>query len=83
MARIRLIHWNATEAEERAARLQAAGHEVEWEPFAPPALRQMGADPPDAVVIDLSRIPSQGRDLAVMLRTRKSTTGNPARSPSA
>lgn len=73
MARIRLIHWNATEAEERAARLQAAGHQVEWEPPAPPALRRMGADPPDVVVIDLSRIPSQGRDVGVMLRTQKST----------
>ena len=73
MARIRLIHWNADEAEERVARLQAAGHQVEWEPLDPPALRRMGADPPDAVVVDLSRIPSQGRDLGVMLRQQKST----------
>jgi len=73
MARIRLMHWNATEAEGRAAQLQAAGFEVEWEPLDPRALRKMGADPPDVVVIDLSRIPSQGRDVGVMLRKQKST----------
>jgi len=73
MARVRLIHWNAAEAQEKVTRLQSAGYEAEWEPLDPPALRKLGADPPDAVVIDLSRIPSQGRDLGVMLRKQKST----------
>lgn len=30
MHRVRLIHWNASEAKERAARLRAAGYTVAW-----------------------------------------------------
>ena len=73
MHRIRLIHWNADEAEERAGWLQTWGYEVEAEPFSRAALQAMRRDPPDAVVIDLGRIPSQGRDVAVGLRTYKGT----------
>jgi hypothetical protein len=36
-------------------------------------LRALREDPPAAVVIDLSRLPSQGRDLALTLRRFKST----------
>ena len=41
--------------------------------YAGRALRALRADPPDAVVIDLSRLPAQGRDLGVALRRSKST----------
>lgn len=61
MSRIRLIHWDAAEAEERAGRIREAGYEVDFHLLAGPAgLRELRDDPPDAVVIDLSRIPSQG-----------------------
>jgi hypothetical protein len=40
-------------------------------------LKELAANPPAAVVIDLSRLPSQGRDLAVLLRERKGTRGIP------
>lgn len=71
--RIRLVYWNAAEAQERAARLQAAGYEVDFDPLTPAALRALGQDSPGAVVIDLSRLPSQGRDVGLDLRLYKST----------
>ena len=73
MPRIRLIHWNAAEAAERAARLESSGLEVEHAPLDPAGLRALRADPPDAVVIDLSRLPSHGRDLGAALRQSKTT----------
>ena len=68
MQRIRLIHWNASEAEERSDRLQTAGYEVNGELLDGAGLRRLRDDPPDAVVIDLSRRPSQGRDVGLTLR---------------
>ena len=73
MYRVRLIHWNVIEAEERAEQLRAAGYEVEHAPLNPANLRALRANPPDAVILDLSRIPSQGRDAAVGLRIHKAT----------
>lgn len=70
--RIRLIHWSAPEAQEKAAWLKAAGYLVEYEPYTPAIFRQVKADPPAAFVIDLSRLPSQGRDIAVQLRQPRS-----------
>ncbi|MCY4115044.1 MAG: hypothetical protein OXG33_14085 [Chloroflexi bacterium] len=73
MPRIRLIHWNADEAAGRAARLAAGELQVDHAPLDPAGLRALRADPPDAVVIDLSRLPSHGRDLGAALRQAKST----------
>lgn len=71
MARVRLIHWHAAEAEARAALLQAAGYDVAWQPPQGPALLlELKQGVPDAVIIDLSRLPSQGRDVALSLRSR-------------
>jgi hypothetical protein len=71
--RIRLIHWNVAEAVERAARLQVLGYEVDFEPLTPANLRLLRSDLPAAVVIDLSRLPSQGRDVVLQFRLFKST----------
>jgi CheY-like chemotaxis protein len=74
MRKVRLVHWNQAEAAERAARLRALGYEVDCSPFnGPEALRRLRDDLPAAVVIDLSRIPSQGRDVGVVLRSTKAT----------
>lgn len=73
MHRVHLIHWNAAEAEERADRLRTAGYEVDHEALEGPGLRKLREDPPSAVVIDLGRLPSQGRDLAVAIRKYKAT----------
>jgi hypothetical protein len=74
MQQVRLIHWNPGEARERAERLQALGFQVNYQMPSPPALlKELAGDPPAAVVIDLSRLPSHGRDMAVSLRERKTT----------
>ena len=74
MRRVRLIHWNAIEANQKASILKSGGYDVEVVlPFMPQLLRQLREHPPDAVVIDLSRLPAQGRDLGLLLRHNKST----------
>ncbi len=78
MKRVQLIHSKPTEAEARVRTLEAAGYEVTYELFqGPPTLRRLRADPPDAVAIDLECMPSQGRDVAFLLRQSKSTRGLP------
>jgi CheY-like chemotaxis protein len=74
VARVRLLHWHADEAEERAEGLRALGHEVEaTPPFEPEAVKALREHPPDAFLVDLSRLPSHGREVAVLLRQGKRT----------
>ena len=74
MHRVRLIHWNATEAAERADQLRGSGYEVVYKALEGSAdMRDLADDLPDAFVIDLGRLPSHGRDIALYLRERKST----------
>ena len=74
MARIRLFHWKAAEAQATLDRLRTAGHEVDYqEQFLPALLSELKRSPPDAVLIDLSRLPSHGREVAVSIRGSKST----------
>lgn len=74
MPRIRLLHWKAAEAGESIELLRAAGHQVEYEPeFRPGLMRTWRESPPDAFVIDLSRLPSQGREIAIALRQSRAT----------
>lgn len=71
---IHLIHWNEEELPERVARLESAGLAVRCgRPPDEVSLRQIREDPPDAFVIDLSRLPSHGREVAVALRQSKAT----------
>ena len=69
MARLRLMHWKPAEAAPRVELLRKAGHEVQYEDKAGPAAIRAGA--PDAVVIDLTRMPSHGREVAVWIRGTK------------
>lgn len=71
MARVRLIHSKPDEARTRVAQLQALGHEVEFENRVPPA--KIRATQPDAVLIDLTRTPAHGREVAVYLRSTKAS----------
>ena len=74
MANVRLIHWNESEGRERKLRLAALGHHVEFDYVDGPGLsRVLRSSSPDAYVIDLSRMPSNGRMVAMWLRTTKST----------
>lgn len=72
-ARLRLIHWNAGEAQARADALRALGFEVQHEGLDFRTLRQLREAPPDAVVIDLTRLPSQGRDIGLGIRYYRDT----------
>jgi CheY-like chemotaxis protein len=72
--KIRLIHWNSAEAKHLAGKLKEIGYSVVYEmPSGPDLLRELGTTPPAAVVIDLSRLPSQGRDMALAIRHQKAT----------
>lgn len=74
MPRVRLIHWKAAEAEERIGQLQAAGYGVVFTAMdGPVAMKELVEDLADAVVIDLGRLPSHGRDIGLHLRERKAT----------
>lgn len=78
MANIRLIHWHAAEAAQQIELLRATGHEVAYEEKINHAIgRRIRETRPDAVVIDLSRLPSHGREIAVYLRGQKSTRDLP------
>ena len=74
MPLIRLICWNQDLARERASVLRAAGFTVDASPLGISGLighfREMS---PAAVLIDLDRLPSHGREVAIVLRNSKST----------
>jgi CheY-like chemotaxis protein len=71
---VRLVHWNEDEGLERQQQLEALGFETVFD-FGDSlfAARQIKAGPPDAVVIDLSRLPSHGREVAHSIRSVKAT----------
>ena len=74
MSRVLLIHLNADEGVERAKSIRAAGYDVtRLLPQGLKFLRDVRRDPPAAIVIDLERTPSVGRDIALALRMSKST----------
>lgn len=78
MPRIRLIHWRKSEATSHVEALTLAGHKVEHdEQFRPGLMKQWRESPPDAFVIDLSRLPSHGREIAVALRQSRATRSIP------
>lgn len=69
--RIFLIHWHRGEAARHADALRRAGWTVEVEAEdGARAAERIAAEPPDAVVIYLARLPSHGRETAHYLRTR-------------
>ncbi len=71
--RLRLVHWNKEEGEARARSLRSSGYDVEAGPIDPAGLKSVRARPPAAVVIDLTRTPSLGREIGVALRSFRST----------
>lgn len=78
MANIVLIHWNEKEAKERARRLQALKHSAKIL-FDPERrdLASMRESSPEIFLIDLDRLPSQGREIAGYFRRAKSTRNVP------
>ena len=78
MPRVRLVCWDREREAKHRASAQAAGFEVD-EADVPPSklITHIRLTQPDAVVIDLDRLPSHGRTVAVLLRTTKSTRAIP------
>ena len=78
MRRVLLIHQNAGEGSERAKILRGAGYDVTViVPQGLKFLRDVRRAIPDAIVIDIERLPSVGRDIGIALRMAKSTRNLP------
>lgn len=75
MATVRLIHWNEHEGLERQRQLEALGYNVRFDGGdGTMVMRSMKAAAlPDAVLIDLTRLPSHGREAGRVLRVSKAT----------
>lgn len=70
--RLFLVHWHAEEAGELAAPLLADGWTVDIETAdGARACKAILADPPDAVVVSLARMPSHGRETVRAIRNSK------------
>jgi hypothetical protein len=70
--RIRYIHWNVAEAEAYLEKLRTQGFDVEYDER--PASRELAewrVTPPDLFLIDLTRLPSQGREMGFAIRNSK------------
>jgi hypothetical protein len=74
VAHVRLIHFNGPEGRECRLRLASMGHQADFDEFDGTGLmKKLRGNFPEAFVIDLSRLPSSGRHVAMALRSRKST----------
>ena len=90
MPRVLVIHYDPAEASSLAARLRREDFDADiYTGRGASGFRQIRAAPPDAIVIDLSRMPSYGRVMGALLREQKSTRriplvfveGDPAKTP--
>ena len=72
MPRVRIVHWKASQAAALVEACRACGFEVEYEDlkFADLA-KAIRVRPPDALAIDLTCLPSHGREAATYLRRTK------------
>ena len=68
-----LVCWKEDRAAELEAELETAGYAVDSGTVDGSTFQSLGQSPPVAVVIDLGRLPAQGRDVGIMLRTRATT----------
>src|SRR5207302_3881430 len=82
------IHYEAAEAVQRASRLRDLGFDAHpYTSLGAKGFRGIREDPPDAILIDLNRLPSYGRVMGALIRESKSLrsiplvfiTGDPAK----
>src|SRR5262245_52974041 len=74
MSVVRLVCWKEDLAQERSRILKQAGIPVDASPLIPGGgVGQLRAISPAAVLIDLDRLPSHGREVAVAMRQSKAT----------
>jgi hypothetical protein len=72
-ARVLVIHRDTAEATERASRLRALGFDATpYLSLGTKGFRGIRQDPPQAILIDLTRLPSYGKAFGVLLRQHKS-----------
>ena len=70
--RVRVIHWKPEESRPLLDACGEGGFQVEYESDRFPAIaRAVRQSPPDAIVIDLSRLPSHGRESAIAFRNAR------------
>jgi len=70
--RVRLFHWHEAEAAERVGWLAKAGFDATFEHKVEPGFaRRMRDLEPDILLIDLSRLPSHGREVGIYARRTK------------
>jgi hypothetical protein len=78
MVNIQLIHWKYEESKILAAKLRESGYSVNnLLPINQQFFKNLRANPPQIIIIDLSRLPSQGRDFAINIRSHKTTQSIP------
>lgn len=79
MARILVIHYEPPEAARVAERVRREGFEADAYPHVgiSALFRRLRESPPDAVLIDLARMPSYGRIVGAELRKQKGTRAIP------
>jgi hypothetical protein len=77
VSRILLVHWNESEAKERARTIEKYRHKVRTLFSQKENLAQVRNFPPDLFVITLDREPSHGRELASYFRRIRSTRNVP------
>ena len=74
MSRILLVLWNEQEAKERARTLKQLGHQATlFSNREKASLDEVRGSPPDLFLIDLNRLPMQGREIAAYFRRLKAT----------
>jgi CheY-like chemotaxis protein len=74
MSRVRFLHWSTAEASLTIQLLRKAGFLVEYDSaFDSALMREWRKNPPATFVIDLSRLPAQGREIATALRQSPKT----------
>lgn len=77
--RVHLVHWDPVDARARVAALTALGHAADWLDgvTGTPLMRALRASAADVFLIDLSRRPSHGREVAMALRSSPATRHRP------
>jgi CheY-like chemotaxis protein len=70
--RVRLFHWKAEEAAPAIAELEKAGFTVDYQEKLS-SFKSIRDSKPDVFVVDLSRLPAHGREVAIALRGNKVT----------
>src|SRR5579871_1687389 len=72
MPRVRIFHWKAAEAGPLLKALRQAGYEIDYDE-SPASYRAARLNPPDIFVIDMTRLPAAGREVAIAMRGLKKT----------